>query len=342
TDVSGNVGASAISSIVYDITPPALSLSLFIDAGIGYDLVTNSPWIDVATGEDEDATTIVIYDDGVAVAAGPFYSGGGFSAVEGTHSYVVEMYDRAGNMTRSAPLVVTLDSVLPTAELALANDGGADSDDRRTNDATLSGVTEAGAAVVLTIVNYGQFTTTADAQGLWSIAPDLPADADGALYGWVKITDLAGNEAFSDDLYRFELDRSIDAGQALGLAGDLLVNLAESEAYQFSLFGLEDDIASAVVRFQVSGDAEFVDISVDPATGLGSVSLADLGDGIVSWTITAVDLAGNAKTVGAAEIVLDRTADAGAAAAITPVGGNPGDLIDPTAWTFDVSGLDRK
>ena len=97
--------------------------------------------------------------------------------------------------------------MLATPTIGLANDTGTSASDHITSDATLTGATDAGAAVAvydLTGVILGSSppvllaTVTADASGTWSYTPSVP---DGPHAFMAHATDVAGNVRDSSPFY---------------------------------------------------------------------------------------------------------------------------------------------
>ena len=125
-----------------------------------------------------------------------------FSGIaEGSHTITA---NTAGG---SSSLTFTLDRSLVTPTIGLANDTGTSISDNITSDATLTGTTDAGAAVAvydLTGFILGSSppvllaTVTADASGTWSYTPSVP---DGPHAFMAHATDVAGNVRDSSPLF---------------------------------------------------------------------------------------------------------------------------------------------
>ena len=97
--------------------------------------------------------------------------------------------------------------MVATLTIGLANDTGTSASDNITSDATLTGTTDAGAAVAvydLTGFILGSSppvllaTVTADASGTWSYTPSVP---DGPHAFMAQATDVAGNVRDSSPLF---------------------------------------------------------------------------------------------------------------------------------------------
>jgi|GEM_PF-2455872 len=181
TDLAGNTSNPESVSIVVDATAP--------DAP-GVDAPTNGQPI---TGTGEPGTTVTVITE----------SGGGCTAVvqaNGTWSctltgpfadgddITVTQEDDAGNV--SPPTVVPngLDTQAPAVTITAPSNGSLTND----NTPTVSGTSEAGAAISVTIGGVEVCSTVADGSGNWSCDVS-PAVADGSVQIDVTATDLAGN-----------------------------------------------------------------------------------------------------------------------------------------------------
>ena len=131
---------------VVDTTPPAPpTLTLASDSGTPGDGMTNSGVVNV-TGLESGATWEYSTDGGQSWTPG---SGSSLTlAADGSYNVLARQTDVAGNLSaNSSALAFTLDTQV-SVTLALANDTGTPGDGF-TSDATLTGLTEAGALVFI-------------------------------------------------------------------------------------------------------------------------------------------------------------------------------------------------
>ena len=203
TDVAGNVRDSSPFYMTLDTAPP--TIRLFDDTGASVsDHITANP---ILTGTAAPGTEVTLMEGttvlGTATADATGTWGFFFSTiVDGSHTITA---NTAGG---SSSLTFTLDHSLVTPTIGLANDTGTSASDHITSDATLTGTTDAGAAVAvydLTGLITGSSptpvllaTVTADASGTWSYTPSLP---DGPHAFMAHATDVAGNVRDSSPFY---------------------------------------------------------------------------------------------------------------------------------------------
>ena len=123
--IDAAITSVAISTVVYtvDMTAPATpTLRLASDTGRGNsDNLTNNATINV-TGLESGATWQFSIDGGSWTSAVASNNAASFTALSGTHSYVVQQIDNAGNTSSpSAAMIYSLVTTLPTVTLEGAN-----------------------------------------------------------------------------------------------------------------------------------------------------------------------------------------------------------------------------
>src|SRR3954469_10546376 len=202
TDLAGNVRDSGPLYMTLDTTAP--TIRLFDDTGASAsDNITVNP---ILTGTATPGTAVTLMEGTTVLGTGTVDGTGRWAFLptieQGSHTVTV---NTAGG---SSSLAFTFDNSLATPTIGLAHDTGANASDHVTSDATLTGTTEAGAAVgvydltgVITGGNPNPVllaTVTADAGGTWSYTPSLP---DGPHVFMAHATDLAGNMRDSAPLY---------------------------------------------------------------------------------------------------------------------------------------------
>ncbi len=232
-----------------------------------------------------------------------------------------------------------------TGALATASDTGT-LGDNTTNDNTpaLSGTAEAGASVQI-VVNGQTYTTTANAQGVWS----LPATAtlpDGSYTPVITVTDAAGNSSTANGT-PFTVDASapsapavalpeaangINAAEAASLGGTPIVTTLPADAK------VGDTVTTVVTNpngttstlTHVIVAAELPAAQGGTATGAGPFTISQVipsstltVDGAWTTRTTLTDTAGNTSPATAGGFTLDTLAPAtgtGALAAASDTG----------------------
>src|SRR3954464_14898750 len=205
TDLAGNVRDSSPFYMTLDTSAPPIRL--FDDTGASaIDHITANP---ILTGTAAPGTAVTLMEGttvlGTGTADGSGTWGFLFPALpsEGQHTVTA---NTAGG---SSSLTFTLDRSLVTPSIGLAHDTGTSASDNITSDATLTGTTDAGAAVAfydltgLTPSGGSSppvllATVTADASGTWTYTPSVP---DGPHAFMVEATDVAGNVRDSSPFY---------------------------------------------------------------------------------------------------------------------------------------------
>ncbi|MCH8544644.1 MAG: Ig-like domain-containing protein [Alcanivorax sp.] len=179
-----------------DNTPPAVPLITGIsdDTGISdSDGITSDNTL-IFHGTGEPDSDITVYLDGVSLGTVVVDGSGNWSLnhtatvlTDGTYTITATAEDELGNTSDlSDGFTVVVDTVAPTPTL--------DQDGAELNDSTptLTGTTEPGATVVVTIDGETYTTTADETTGAWTVTVTEEL-ADGIHTVDVAITDLAGN-----------------------------------------------------------------------------------------------------------------------------------------------------
>uniref|UniRef100_UPI001E56D26E beta strand repeat-containing protein n=1 Tax=Microvirga roseola TaxID=2883126 RepID=UPI001E56D26E len=207
-DEAGNFGpVSATLWLTVDRTPPAVPATPDLVSGSDTGR-SNSDNITIDTtptftGSGAELASVVrLYADGVEIGSGVTDDSGNWTItpstpISGTHAYTVRTTDSAGNVSESAALTVTIDTVAPAApsapDLVDGSDAGASSTDNLTSDTTptFSGTAEAGSTVRLYADGLLVGTATADGAGNWTVtASNL---SSGTYTFTTRAEDAAGN-----------------------------------------------------------------------------------------------------------------------------------------------------
>ncbi|MEM6053035.1 Ig-like domain-containing protein, partial [Erwinia sp. P7711] len=138
------------------------------------------------TGTAEAGSQVTLYDNGILLATITADAEGNWSytpttnLLEGTHSITATATDAAGNVSElSNSWNFILDITAPNVGIS------------GNSEESLSGVTEPGVVVVVVDKNGTQYSTVADQQGKWVIAPNpVAAGESGEIYA----IDPAGNQ----------------------------------------------------------------------------------------------------------------------------------------------------
>ncbi|MGQ3354239.1 MAG: Ig-like domain-containing protein [Phreatobacter sp.] len=236
--------------------------------------------------------------------------------------FIVQAVDTAGNISRSDPLKVTIDTAGPTAGtplLSTSSDTGISATDNLTHDTTPTfiGRTEAGARVELKIDGAIAGTAFADAAGDWSItAPGLAAGLHTAM---TTITDVGGNGTDSrtrsftiDDATvspTIDLTASYDSGRSSTDNNTRIVDLDSSD-FAPLFQGTAEALASVTVTFggrQITTTANALGLWSVAGSQFASLVLAE---GLHDVSVSATDRAGNVASGVPLQITLDSTAPA--------------------------------
>jgi len=283
TDVAGNVSpASAALNFTLDtVAPIAPSVALTTDSGTAGDGISNIGTLNV-TGIEAGALIEYSTNGGLSWTTA-------FTAAEGANNVLVRQTDVAGNVSPSATLNFTLDTVAPIApSVALTTDSGT-AGDGISNIGTLN-VTGIEAGALIEYSTNGGTTWTATFTA-----------AEGANNVLVRQTDLAGNISPSSAVLNFSLDTvaplissvtPADNAIAIAVTDNIVLNFGENVIAGSGNFVISDGAGD--VRNIAVTDAAQVSI-----TG-GSVTInptADLAGGS-NYSVTyaagvLTDVAGN-------------------------------------------------
>ncbi|MER5028783.1 Ig-like domain-containing protein [Pantoea anthophila] len=229
-----------------------------------------------------------------------------------TETLTVTASDIAGNPA-TASQTVTFSTTPPALTAITVSTGDTLNFAESLEDISVSGSTTGALPVTVTLNNVS-YTTTADADGNWSVtipSADLQQLADGANAIAVSVTDAAGNTttdtatslnvAFNtlpaltlDTPFGDALVSAADAAGALTLSGDS-TNLPEGSLISITIGGLD---------FSTTTNA-----SGNWTLNLAAGALSGLDDGVTDVVVTATDAAGNPAQVTAGVEILQAAPD---------------------------------
>jgi Ca2+-binding RTX toxin-like protein len=299
TDKAGNTSqTSSPVTLTVDTTPPAApSLQrISTDTGAsGSDGITSDNTLAV-WGAAEALSTVKIYDGATLLGTVKANASGRWALdfakvvlADGVHQLTATATDAVGNTSvGSLPFQVTIDRTGPTGTAitsALSDAGAAGSIGRGgvTKDTSLilTGKAEAQAAVTV-LLSTGETvgTTTADANGLWSLG--YTAGGDGKVSFVAIAADLAGN-THQSKAFAVTIDTT---------APDPLITRAVASTTRTVLSGTAE--AGATVKILENGVV--LDTATAGANGTWKTSVPKLSDVVHTLTLQATDRAGNADT----------------------------------------------
>jgi hypothetical protein len=278
---------------------------------------------------------------------------------------IAALFVTAGGVEGAAsfPLVVTLDTAAPTAPTALALDVGDDTGvsqsdgvTSKTSGLTINGKTEPNAVVILREGTTILATGSSDAQGNFAIDVALGAGAHAVT---AQAVDAAGNEGALSAALALTVDGTAPAApSAFVMSEGALVTVAEA-ADGTVLAGVTPAGTSVTITLTGTAGTLTKAAAVNGtafALSLTQGDIAQLGGGIVKFTATAADAAGNqsgASATGQYYYQADPQVDTVNAidSAAYPLVGNPDDDAGPVVgltplagggfaahWAYDANG----
>ena len=314
TDAAGNTGPASAPfalNVQADLPPATTPLEA---TGTGDN--TLQPLTDGATTRSDEITLsgvstpgnlITLFDGTTEIGSVVADSNGQWSFAlrslfQGLHSFYLRTTDAAGNVTQSAPLNITVDSVAPAAadDLTLTGSNGSSvvsiTPDSTVNDArpVLSGTAEPGALVTIRDGDTVLGSVTTNSDGSWRFT--TPPLSEGGHSLTSTVTDLAGNSSPASAPLNFTVDTVAPAAvsdlQVIDNAGS---NTGPLTSGQFTddntptLSGTAE--AGSVVRVY-DGDVLLGSAATD-SDGNWSLTLPALSNGQHNLTTTVTDAAGN-------------------------------------------------
>lgn len=305
-DASGNqVEVKDYHFTVDTSVTTTIALDDSTDTGVKGDFITNAQNV-YLTGVSEPGVTVVIKEKESGRVVTEFVTTGqgwGYMLTglgEGTHDFVIELTDKAGN-TSSHETSVTVDRSAP--ELTVKVDGQ-DDNSIVTNKTqhTFSGTVEAGVHSLVLIVNGKEHKITPKENGEWSIRLDLQ---EGFNNYTVKATDVAGNVTTNQGIIniktsiRFTMEVENDNGQ---FATDKILN---GNKVVVGGSGSPGDVVTLVLT-DSQGQRTTHEFTVNDS-GRWSHEFTGLNDGTYTVHATIRDDAGNVAEREIDEIVIDNT-----------------------------------
>ncbi|WP_458255035.1 Ig-like domain-containing protein [Enterobacter asburiae] len=165
------------------------------------------------------------------------------------------------------------------------------------SDLTVSGTTTAEAGQTVTVTLNGKdYTTTADADGSWTLsvpAADLASLGDGSVTVTASVSDKAGNPASADR--NLTVDVTVPAVTINTVAGDDVINLAEHSQAHIISGTATGAAAGDKVTVTIGGQTytTVLDAAGNWSVGVPASVISGLSDGTVTVTASVTDAAGN-------------------------------------------------
>jgi len=316
TDTAGNVSsASTDLEISIDTTAPSApgtpDLASGSDSGTSNSDDITKTTTPVFNGTSEANASVTLYDtDGSTVLGTAAADGSGNWSItssklgEGSHTLTAKATDTAGNVSiASSGLKVMIDTTSPTQPaaptLASGSDTGVSSSDGITTANTLdfSGTTDA-LAIVNLFDTGGKIiigTTTADAQGKWSVTTSsLTAGAHNIT---LKATDVAGNVSSASSAAAITIDNTAPALSKAITISDTALKIGDTATVKFIFTEKVSGFTTADLKVE-NGKVTGLSSSDGGTTWTGtltpSTNITDTTNMITLDNTGYTDLAGNA------------------------------------------------
>ena len=333
TDVAGNAGPAGMTSFTLDtVAPVAPTLALGTGVANGATAAEATQLTGVVTVSGESGASIAVtFTRGANSVTKTVTGTGSAQAVvllagdlttlgNGTINVSGVATDVAGNTGTAGTTSFILDTVAPSAPslelgVGVANGATAAEATQVSGVVTVSG--EANASITVTFTgNSGSVTKTVtgngSAQAVVLAAGDLTTLGDGTVNVSAIATDVAGN-AGPAGATSFTLDTVAPTTPSLALGDGVAAGATATEATQNSGVVTVSGEASASIAVTFTGTAGSVTKTVTgtgaaQAVVLAAGDLVALGNGTVSISAIATDVAGNAGPAGTMSFTLDTVA----------------------------------
>jgi hypothetical protein len=288
TDLAGNLGISAPVVLTLETAIPTVEITTTGEAtNVAVHTITGTVSADVTA----PGSTVSLFDNDTTLLGTALVGADGTwtSAVtlagDGTHSITAQDTDLAGNLGISAPVVLTLETALPTVAITTA--GGATNVAVHTITGTVSADVTAPGSTVSLFDNDTTLLGTAlvGADGTWTSAVTLAGDGTHSITA--QDTDLAGNLGISAPVV-LTLETAIPTVEVTTLAGPTNVAV-------HTITGTVTADATApgsTVTLYDNGSTP-LDTALVGADGTWTSTVTLAGDGTHSITAQDTDLAGN-------------------------------------------------
>ncbi|KSB79703.1 hypothetical protein LFZ51_00300 [Salmonella enterica subsp. arizonae serovar 63:g,z51:- str. So 20/20] len=318
TDAAGNTATRTLDfTIDTTLSMPTITLDNADDTGVQGDDLTNRPQPNfILQHIDADVASVVVSvtHDGTTSVFDASQEAGGWRFTpdsdwaDGSYTLSVMVTDKAGNVSQSTPLTVTVDTHISIDKVELVNDSSVVGDNM-TNDSHPQfrvTVPEDVNAVRLSIDGGTTWVNaTKGATGIWDYTwPDEVKDGKYTLQ--VEATDKAGNTttqmlAFTIDTTLTKPTIALDHKDDSGITDD---NITNAKKPGFTLNNIDADAIRVVV--QVTHDGKSKEVALTKSEGQWSFTpTAPWNDGAYTLTVMVEDKAGNVSHSAPLTVTVD-------------------------------------
>ncbi|EHJ9594489.1 TPA: Ig-like domain-containing protein, partial [Salmonella enterica] len=319
TDIAGNKATQMLEFIIdTTLSTPTITLDAVDDSGVAGDNITNekTPGFTI-NGIDADASQVMVVvthngkskELALTQVSGRWHFTPDSDWTDGNYTLTVKVEDKAGNMSQSSPLTVTVDTQTVISSIVLVNDSGIVGDKMTNNVHPHFRVTvpEDVNVVRLSIdggTTWGNATQSA-VKGIWNY--NWPTDVgDGKYTLMVEAIDAAGNKATQTLEFIVDATLSVptitlDTANDSGVAGD---NITNEKTPGFTINGIDADAIRVAVQVTHNGTSKEVELTQSGGQWHFTPA-SNWVDGNYTLTVKVEDRAGNVRQSAPLAVTID-------------------------------------